>query len=207
MTSHPVSRRTTLKFAGLIALAASGYGHAVSGAPHSRRVRGYGTDPDLLSRPVTWPRTLDKLQLAMLRALAGIILPEDPPHPSAADIGVEEFLDEWVSAPYPQMQADRALILNGLDALDGALRQDDGIRFGDAPQAKQIASFDQFCHNPSTVRFANRLIELVCGGYYTTRDGHAAIGYVGNVGLTSFPGPPPEVVRHLERALSQLVGH
>ena len=86
------------------------------------------------------------------------------------------------------------------------MRRVDGIRFEDAPQAKQIAAFDQLCHNPSTVRFANRLIELVCGGYYTTREGHAAIGYVGNVGLTSFPGPPSAVVRHLERTLSQLVG-
>ena len=202
-----MSRRATLKFAGLIALAASGYRHAVSGAMHSQRVRGYGTDPDLLSRPVTWPRTLDKTQLALLRALADLILPKESPHPSATDVGVHEFLDEWVSAPYPQMQADRALILNGLAALDGAMHRDDGIRFEDAPQAKQIAAFDQFCHNPSTVRFASRLIELMCGGYYTTRDGHAAIGYVGNIGLTSFPGPPPEVVRHLERALSQLVGH
>jgi hypothetical protein len=207
MTSHPVSRRTTLKFAGLIALAASGYGHAVSGALPSRGVRGYGTDPDLMNRPVTWSRTLDKAQLAMLRALADLILPKEPPHPSAADTGVHEFLDEWVSAPYPEMQADRALILNGLDVLEGAMRRVDGIQFADAPQEKQIAVFDQLCHNPSTVRFANRLIELVCGGYYTTRDGHAAIGYVGNVGLTSFPGPPPEVVRHLERTLSQLVGH
>ena len=207
MTTYPVSRRTTLKFAGLIALAASAYRHAVSGALHSRRVLGYGTDPDLLIRLVTWPRTLDKTQLAMLRALADVILPKEPPHPSAADIGVHEFLDEWVSAPYPQMQADRALILSGLDALGGSMRRDGGIRFEDAPQARQIAAFDQFCHNPSTVRFASRLIELVCGGYYTTRAGHAAIGYVGNVGLTSFPGPPPEVVRHLERALSQLVGH
>jgi len=205
MIAQSVSRRNTLKFAGVIALAAVGYGHAVSPLIQSQSVRGYGTDPDLFSRSVTWPRTLAKAQLAMLRALADIILPEEPPHPSAAEIGVHEFLDEWVSAPYPQMRADRALILNGLSALDGATRRDHETRFEDAVQAKQIAAFDELCSTPSTARFASRLVELVCGGYYTTREGHAAIGYVGNVGLIRFPGPPPEVVSHLEKAVSLLV--
>lgn len=207
MTNPPVSRRTALKFSSLIVLAATGYSPVVSGPMYSRSVRGYGMDPDLLSRPATWSRTLDRSQLAMLRVLADIILPEEPPHPSAADIGVHEFLDEWVSAPYPQMQADRALILNGLDTLDGAMRQDRGIRFEDAAQAQQIAAFDHLCSSPSTAPFVSRLVDLVCGGYYTTREGHAAIGYVGNIGLTRFPGPPPEVVRRLEKVRSDLVDH
>lgn len=52
--------------------------------------------------------------------------------------------------------------------------------------------------------FSHRLIELVCDGYYTTREGHAAIGYIGNVPLLSFPGVPPEIARRLEKALEQL---
>src|SRR5205085_7495689 len=102
--TDPLTRRTVLKYAGLITLAAQNprafpmLGYAPAPA------KGYGTDPDLLKRPVTWPKTLNAEQLQALRALCEIILPEEPPHPSAAAINVQDFIDEWVSAPYPQMQ-------------------------------------------------------------------------------------------------------
>lgn len=205
MTPRQISRRTTLKFAGVITLAAFRYGHGASEQMPAQPERGYGTDPDLLTRPVTWFRMLEASQLTMLQALADIILPSDPPHPSAGQLDVHEFLDEWVSAPYPEMQADRTVILAGLSTLDATTRELHGIRFENAERSKQVAVFDLICSASSTAPFATRLIELVCGGYYTTREGHAAIGYVGNVGLTSFPGPPPEVVHHLNKALAQLV--
>jgi hypothetical protein len=161
-------------------------------------------DPDLLTRPVTWPRTLSAVQLKSLAALCEIILPAEPPHPSAAAIGVHEFLGEWVSAPYPQMQADRVTILNGLAALNQSMRSEQGIAFADADLSRQAAAFDRLCSAEATMEFARRLIELVCAGYYTTREGHAAIGYVGNVALASFPAPTPEIVQHLENALDAL---
>ena len=38
---------------------------------------------------------------------------------------------------------------------------------------------------------------LTAGGFYTTPEGWKDIGYVGNVALAEFPGPPPEVLKHL----------
>jgi hypothetical protein len=139
-----------------------------------------------------------------LKVLCNIILPAEPPHPSAGAVGVHEFLDEWVSAPYPQMQQDRIVILWGLTALEDAVRRDQGVSFLNAEQSQQLAAFDRFCGMDGTVGFARRVIELVCDGYYTTREGHAAIGYVGNVPLASFPEASTETVRHLEKAFAAL---
>ena len=198
-----VTRRAALKFAGFIALMAHRW-PGFLGQAATLPAHGYGLDPDLLKRTVTWPRTLSSSQLAMLAHLCDIVLPAEPPHPSAGAIRVHEFLDEWVSAPYPQMQADRAVILTGLAALDDATLKELGVSFTEADSSQQATLFDQICSNETTGEFSRRLIELVCAGYYTTREGHAAIGYVGNVALTGFPGPPAEVVRHLDAALKEL---
>jgi hypothetical protein len=157
-----------------------------------------------MKRPVTWPLTLSEGELKVLATLCEIILPAEPPYPSATAIGVHEFIDEWVSAPYPQMQADRVTVLTGFKALDEAMRQEHGMTFAAADLSRQSAMFARLCGAEAKVGFARRLIELVCAGYYTTREGHAAIGYVGNVGLASFPGPSPEIMGHLEKALNEL---
>jgi hypothetical protein len=204
MAADLVTRRTALKFAGYITLLAHGW-RGFPGQAATLPAEGYGTDPDLLKRTVTWARTLNPSQLAMLADLCDIVLPAEPPHPSAAALRVHEFLDEWISAPYPQMQADRAVILNGLAALDDATRHELHVPFTEADSSQQATMFDHLCSAAATAGFSRRVIELVCAGYYTTREGHAAIGYVGNVALTSFSGPPPDVVRHLDEALSQLV--
>jgi hypothetical protein len=36
---------------------------------------------------------------------------------------------------------------------------------------------------------------LTVGGFYTTPEGMRDLGYVGNVALARFDGPPPEVLR------------
>lgn len=199
-----VSRRTALKFAGLITLAAhNGFPFPVGAATPSAAA-GYGSDPNLLQRPVPWSRTLSAQQLAALAVLCDIVLPAEPPHPAASKIGVHDFLDEWVSAPYPRMQADGAVIVSGLAMLEEAARRDGSTPFAQLDTDRQITLFDDSCGTPATEAFARRLIELVCDGYYTTREGHNALGYVGNVALASFPGTPPEVMRHLESALEQL---
>jgi hypothetical protein len=46
-------------------------------------------------------------------------------------------------------------------------------------------------------QFFKRYRDLTAGGYYTTPEGMKDIGYVGNVPLPSFDGPPPEVLRKL----------
>lgn len=202
MSSDLVNRRTVLKFAGAIMLVAQ----SMPSLPFSMGPRhGYGVDPNLLTRPVTWPRLLSESQLVALERLVDLILPSEPPHPSASGINVHEFLDEWISAPYPQMQLDRTLILRGLSRLDEVSKKQTGLVFAQANASRQSEMFEQFCTDPGTAGIAVRLIELVCGGYYTTREGQAAIGYVGNVAQPKFLGPPPEIIEHLDGALTQLI--
>ena len=206
MTLDRITRREALKFSAVITLAAASWHpfptRAGAGAPASR---GYGRDPNLLQRTVTWSRTLTASQLAALATLCDIVLPAEPPHPSAAAIGVHDFLDEWVSAPYPQMQEDQVLILSGLAALDETMEQTCGVSFVAAGPPHQTNVLDEFCSTDGLRRdFAHRLIQLICGGYYTTREGLAAIGYVGNVALANFPGPPEEVVHHFREELLKL---
>ena len=46
-------------------------------------------------------------------------------------------------------------------------------------------------------RFFAKFRNLTMGGYYTTDIGAKDIGYVGNVALQTFDGPPPEVLKKL----------
>jgi Gluconate 2-dehydrogenase subunit 3 len=199
-----IARRTLLKLSGIAALTIGGWrvlGRQAAPPP----ARGYGRDPNLSQRVVTWPRTLSTSQLAALAALCDIVLPAEPPHPSAAAVGVHDFLDEWVSAPYPEMEMDRVLVLHGLLDLEDVMKQTHGISFSAASLPQQTTLFDSFCSAIGPrADFSQRCIQLICGGYYTTREGLAAIGYVGNVALASFPGPPPAVVRHFLEALDKL---
>lgn len=203
MKPKSVTRRTALKYVGLISLATHGW---LGMAHHARaaRPRGYGVDPDLRNRSVTWTKTLNSSQLEALATLCDIVLPDAPPHPSARAIKVDDFLDEWLSAPYPQMQADRLLVLNGLERMDTMMLSELGVPFAKAELTHQIAAFDRVCRSEDDVGFARRLIELICDGYYPTRAGHAAIGYVGNIPLLRFPGAPPSIARHLEEQFKAL---
>lgn len=198
------SRRTALRMAGLVALSVGGLGYFKSSPARTAIVQGYGPDPNLLERTVTWPRTLSAEHFQMLTLLCDIVLPAEPPHPSAAEIATPEFLDEWLSAPYPDMKADRRIIIDGLDALNAATRGRWGTSFCEIERPRQISTFDTWCSgNELQISFCRRLIALVCSGYYTTREGHAAVGYVGNIGRVEFPGPPPEVVHKFQQALRE----
>ena len=198
------TRRGALRMAGIAAISVAyldGFGRS---SPRPGAVRGYGRDPNLLERTVTWPRTLTLEQLQVLTSLCNIILPAEPPHPSAADVAAEVFLDEWLSAPYPDMRADRRIILEGLNTLDADARRKWGIPFHEVDSPQKLSIFDQWSSgNDRQVLFCRRVIALVCAGYYTTRQGHAALGYIGNVGRMEFPGPPPEIVHRLQEALRE----
>jgi hypothetical protein len=47
-------------------------------------------------------------------------------------------------------------------------------------------------------QFFARFRDLVAGGFYTTPEGMKDIQYLGNVPLTKFDGPPPEVLAYLK---------
>jgi hypothetical protein len=151
-----------------------------------------------------WPLTLDARQRRITRALCDIIVPAQDGAPSASAVGVPEFLDEWVSAPYPEQAIDRPLLLDGLDWVDAESKRLFLVGFEELDAAQQTHVCERFADrskaaaiHPNAAKFFKRFRDLAFGGYVTTAEGMKALGYTGNIPLSSFEGPPPEALRHL----------
>jgi hypothetical protein len=166
---------------------------------------GYGTDPDLLKvygPGSIWPLTLDERQRRIATALCDLIVPADVDGPGAVAVGVVDFINEWVSAPYPQQAADRKLILAGFDWLDAQAEQRFSRGFGESSESQRSAICDDVSYLPrartefkQAAEFFARYRDLTIGGFCTSPQGRQYLGYVGNVPLASFDGPPPEVLK------------
>lgn len=191
-----IDRRTALTWIGVVGAAtAVGAGVVVYGPKIGGKAeaKGYGTDPKLnppMKAP--WPRIMNDDQLQIAAVLADFILPATTTAPSASALGVPDFIDEWVSAPYPDQLKDRPLILDGLQALGP------GLLKADAPA--RAAKLSALAGTP----FFKRFRALTVGAYYTTEAGFKDLGYIGNVTRASDPGPSDEVKAALERELKKL---
>jgi len=169
--------------------------------------RGYGTDPNLLAvyHPgELWPLTFTAPQRRLAGILADIIIPADEHSPSASSVGVVEFIDEWVSAPYPASQRDRPVVLGGFMWLNDEAARRSGKGFSDLAAAEQHGICDDICDESRAVterrdaaRFFALYRDLTAGGFYSTPVGRKDLGYIGNVPLASFDGPPRELLKKL----------
>jgi hypothetical protein len=206
-----IDRRTTIKW--VIAAAASlpaiqrnafAVGNAAASVP-AVAAKGYGTDPNLTriyAPGDLWPLTFTAAERRTATVLCDLILPADAKSPSASALGVVDFIDEWISAPYPDNAADRTVILEGFRWLNAEATQRFGRGFADADSPSQALICDDLCCLPKAdariepaARFFARYRDLTVGGFYTTPQGMHDLGYVGNVALARFDGPPPEVLR------------
>ena len=166
---------------------------------------GYGTDPDLMKewRPGDpWPLTLGMAARLTTAVLCDLIIPADEFSPAASSVGVMDFIDEWISAPYPQQRADRSIILPGLTWIEAEAQGRFGQAFTAITDAQRAAIADSVCSpakaapNAATAaRFFAKFRDLTAGGFYTTPIGMKDIGYVGNVPLEKFDGPPIEALK------------
>jgi hypothetical protein len=180
---------------------------AAANVPDPNTSKGYGTDPKLVKsyKPgEAWPLTLTAAEKKTAGALADTIFPADQYGPAASEVGVVEMLDEWVSAPYPDQKNDRPLIVTGLDWAEQESAKRFKKGFAEISDAQRRAICDDICFDrkarprfkgPS--RFFARFRSICAGAYYATPAGWKALGYVGNVPLEKFEGPPPEVLRIL----------
>jgi hypothetical protein len=168
---------------------------------------GYGSDPDLLKSYKAgdvWPLVLTSAQRRTATALCDVIIPADDHSPSASAVGVVDFLDEWASAPYPRHQDDRSLIEEGFAWLDTEAKRRFGSEFASANLNSQAALCDDICDESSAkeglaraAMFFARFRDLTAGGFYSTPVGFRDVGYIGNVPLTKFEGPPQDLLRKL----------
>jgi hypothetical protein len=228
-----IDRRAAILWIGAAGLgggAVVGGVAAVKGRPAKTQAsaQGYGPDPDLIHPVAPWPRLMTSLQLQTSALLCDYILPASGGHPSASAVGVPDFLDEWVSAPYPEQVADRAAILGGLDFLDRLSRRKRQVSILALNPTDREEMFQALAQRPMIsvsgraeaaarlvkgplyedlfggLAFYRRFRRLTIGAYYTTEAGFEDIGYVGNVALASFPGPSDEIIALLDARLKAL---
>jgi len=197
-----IDRRTALAWVGVVGaatVAGAGvvvYGPMKGGEPVHR---GYGTDPKLTKpEKAPWSRIMTQAQLQTAAVLADFVLPASATAPAASALGIPDFIDEWVSAPYPDQVKDRPVVLNGLNALSAKVLK---AAAADRTLAMQALSASA---DPLTKAFWKKFRGLTIGAYYTTEAGFKDIGYIGNVPRTSDPGPSAEVKAVLEREFQKL---
>ena len=208
-----MDRRTTIKW--VLAASASwpllqvrsGFASAAACADPTPALKGYGTDPDLLKTyhpGDIWPLTLSEPQRQLAAILADLIIPADEHSGSASSVGVVDFIDEWVSAPYPDCQRDRPIVLAGFNWLEteAARRFGKGFAAIDADQRTTLC--DEICdasrvapERREAARFFALYRDLTAAGFYSTPVGRKDLGYIGNVPLKKFEGPPSELLRKL----------
>jgi len=206
-----MDRRTTIKWMFAAAASMPSIELAFGGDAAARDVSvaqaGYGTDPELMKvwKPGgPWPLTLTANARLTAAALCDLIIPADDVSPAASAVGVVDFIDEWISAPYPQQRADRTIVLPGLIWIEAEAQGRFGKAFPAITDQQRAAIADDICDrskaaaNAATAaRFFAKFRDLTAGGFYTTPVGMKDIGYVGNVPLAKFDGPPPEVLKKL----------
>ena len=169
--------------------------------------KGYGIDPDLLKHYESgdlWPLTLTDAQRRAATALCDVIIPADSESPSASAVGVVEFIDEWISAPYPDQLRDREIVLRGLDWINAESVRRFGNEFAALGDGEKIAICDDIAFIPKAkpefadaAKFFASYRNLTAGGFYTTQTGRTDLRYIGNIPLAEFTGPTPEALRHV----------
>ena len=217
MSAHPTTprldRRAALKF---LATGAAGVAVPKSGAtaespaaappdPTAAVARGGPSDPSLTQPDkCPWPKLLTEPEMKTVRLLADLVLPADDRSPAASAAGVPEFINEWVSAPYPLQQADLAIIRPGLAWLNTESFKRHGVAFIALPEGPRTALLDNIATPTKAAEqyrigavFFQKFIDLCLSGFYSSAAGFEDLQYKGNLPTPTFPGPPPEVLRHL----------
>ncbi|MBL8267519.1 gluconate 2-dehydrogenase subunit 3 family protein [Steroidobacter sp.] len=206
MDSLRVDRRTALKWV-LAASAALQLPAGVALAQETAKsVTGYGKDPNLLKTyqiGELWPLTFNDQQRSTASVLSDLIIPADEESPAASKVGVVDFIDEWISAPYPDHRDDKPVIVNGLAWLDRESQRRFKNTFSALTEKERVA----ICNDISALKpaapfveagvFFSRYRAITAGGYYTTPAGMKDLRYVGNVAMTTFDGPPLAVMKKL----------
>ncbi len=180
--------------------ALSGFDPLPSGNPLAA---GTATDPDMLAPVVPWETVLTDEEIRLVSALADVIIPADERSPAASSVGVPDYVNEFVSAP--GHEESLTALRGGLAWLNRTARE----RFGAADFAtltvvQQHDICDEICFEPDApaelkpqARFFDQFRDMVSTGFWTTEEGMRDLGYVGNIPLPGFDGPPPEVLERL----------
>lgn len=230
--SQGMSRRDALKCLGLIAAGGSALigdsiatpafafnddknaGHWPDLALKPVSARGYGKDPNLIVAPqAPWPLIMSPEEYAMTASLCEIIVPREGDIPSAKELNVSDVINEWISAPYPWQQSDRALMMPLLTWLNDEANMRFNSKFMSITSAQQLSIIDNIAYLNENIgaqfmrpaRAFARWRSLILAAFFTTAEGMKDIGYMGNVPINGdYPGPSAEAYAHLDDVLDDL---
>ena len=203
----PFSRREILRLLGLSAaapafLAGCQDDEAASAAAHhaGRRARG-----EVVPAVGAEPQFFTEHEFETVRMLADYVLPADERGPSAAEVGVPEFIDSVMTDELLGDPRDRQTAMRGgLAWLDAQSRRAYGEPFVQATDAQRRELLDRIAYPDSAapadaagVSFFNRFRDYTAAGYFSSPQGMDDLGYVGNVARSEWPGCPAEVARHI----------
>ena len=204
LTSNRISRRDVIKWFTAAAAASQLGPLSLLGQEEGTLPAGYGTDPKVVGiyNPGDfWPLTFSRDQKNAVTFLADLILPKDDFGPAASSLRVPDFVDEWISAPYPRQRSSRKKILPGLETMDEISQSRFQKKLAELSSRQGSTLLDEIVPyegRDAQLKQANSFMQeftsLCMGAYYGTPAGWKAIGYVGNMPLPSFDGPPPEVL-------------
>lgn len=135
-------------------------------------------------------------ELATVTLLCDIILPADARSPSASQVGVPSFI-EFMLKDQPELQTP---VRGGLSWLDHECRNRFGKPFTECLVSQRIAVVDDIAYPDKAkpeympgVAFFSRMRNLTAAGYFTSKAGIAALGYMGNT-PHQWAGPPKDVL-------------
>jgi gluconate 2-dehydrogenase gamma chain len=161
-------------------------------------------DPDLVNPELLWPKLLTVEERATAAVVCDVIVPADDRSPAASAVGVHDFIDEWVSAPYPRQKEDRQLVRGGLAWINTEANRRFGKRFAELSAAQRMAICDDIAYVETAkrpfkagARFFDRMRQLTVMGFFTTVEGMKDLGYVGNMPAAEWKGPSDAVKKRL----------
>jgi gluconate 2-dehydrogenase gamma chain len=135
-----------------------------------------------------------------VRLLVDLIIPADERSGRATDAGVPEFMDFFIDA-YPSM---RLPIRGGLAWLDAESRRRFENPFVEAEEGERTALLDDIAwpararpEMSQGVAFFNRFRDLTASGFWSTRMGMDDLRFMGNRGMATWDGCPPEALAKL----------
>jgi Gluconate 2-dehydrogenase subunit 3 len=208
-----LNRRGALKLIATTAVAVPAIGCAVNTGGNitttektlSKGAINYSpSDPDLNNPIIPWEFVLEKKELVTLEALADVIIPADDKSPSAGSLGAQDYINEWVSAPYDRNKKDLVLVRGGVVWINGESQRCFDKLFAELNEQQRQVICDDIKWTESAkpefvagARFFSKIRSLTATAFYTTEQGMADIGYVGNRPSVKFEGPPAEVLTKL----------
>lgn len=166
--------------------------------------RGTPSDPVLINpKPrISWPLLLTKAEMTTLAVLGDVIIPADDKSPAASKVNATDYINEIASEP------SRGNLLvqirGGVMWINAESMKRFSKPFHQLDETQRVNICDDICFVPKAkpehmagAIFFDRVRDLTAGGFYTTPEGWKDIGYIGNVALPEYKGPPIEVLQKL----------